>query len=205
MSQASLLPAASGGEARERLVVDHARHADDWYVDPPWCTELLLRAVDIDGPTWDPCCGGGSIVGVLRAYYAGKYGLGVRASDIVDRGCPGAEHGVDFLACDDPAYNIVFNPPYKRAEEFILHAISLAEGLVCALVNIKFLASQGRRERLFLPHPPAAVLILSRRPSMPPGGAGLEAKGGTADYCWIVWHGAHGNHDHRGTQMRWLA
>lgn len=192
MSHASLLPTASGGEARERLVLDHAR--------------LLFRAVDIDGPTWNPCCGGGSIVSALHAEHAtGKYGLGIRASDIVDRGCPGAERGIDFLASTDWAYNIVFNPPYKRAEEFILHAIGLAEGLVCALVNIKFLASQGRRERLFLPHPPAAVLILSRRPSMPPGGAGLEAKGGTADYCWIVWHGAHGNHHHRGTQMWWLA
>lgn len=202
MSQASLLPHSSGGKPRERRVVDHAREVNDWYVEPIWATELLFRALDFVGPIWDPCCGQGNILKAVCS--AGNITNGVRATDLVDRGYGDA--GIDFLLSSDWAQNIVFNPPYLHAEAFILHALKLASGKVAALVNLKFLASQGRRERLFKPHPPLVVLILSRRPSMPPGGQDIPAKGGTADYCWIVWEneGDRIPDDHRPV-IGWLA
>lgn len=183
MSQATLLPAASGGAARQRIVVDHARETNDWYVEPAWCVELLLNAVEFTGPVWDPCCGCGTIPKAVIAHRGSAVGVG--GSDLVSRGY--GLGSVDFLSDPVPLTNTIFNPPYALAERFILHALDVTTHKVAALVNLKFLASQGRRERLFNAHPPAAVLILSRRPSMPPGGAGIEAKGGTADYCWIVW------------------
>lgn len=183
MSRATILPAASAGASRERVVTDHARVASDWYVEPGWCTELLLQAVDFVGPIWDPCCGCGTIPKTIQR--CGNITNGYGGSDLVYRGY--GEGGRDFLADPGPWFNLIFNPPYNIAEQFILHALDVASCKVAALVNLKFLASQGRRERLFKPHPPAAVLILSRRPSMPPGGSGIEAKGGTADYCWVVW------------------
>lgn len=200
MSQATLLPAASGGIARERIVTDHAREANDWYVEPSWCVDLLLKAVEFTGGVWDPCCGSGTIPKAVLAHR--DYANGdVGGSDLVARGF--CEGGSDFFADQGPWCNLIFNPPYARAEQFILHAIEVATHKIAAIVNLKFLASQGRRERLFKPHPPAYVLILSRRPSMPPGGSGIEAKGGTADYCWIVW-------DNQETgcllpNVRWLA
>lgn len=217
MSSRSVLPSAGKkdrrqgdflGTDRQRVVTDYAAQAEDWYLEPTWVTELLLRHVDIDGPTWDPCCGQGNIIEALhRERKAGKWGLGIRASDIVDRGCKGAEAPVDFLKSTDWTYNIVFNPPYARAEAFILHALELADGIVAAVVNLKFLASQGRRSRLFEPHPPAAVLVLSRRPSMPPGGSNIEAKEGTADYCWLVWGSreTRDSPDRKPPVMGWLA
>lgn len=200
MSHASLLPAASAGRQRERIVVDHARQTHDWYVEPIWATELLVYAISFIGTIWDPCCGGGNVIKAVAGLAGRIPNHPTRASDLIDRGF--GESGVDFSRCWDRADNIVFNPPYALAEEFITHAMDLADRKVAALVNLKFLASQARRKRLFNPRPPMAVLILSRRPSMPPGDAiGLQAKGGTADYCWIVWERGHAG----GTQMRWLA
>lgn len=194
MSTATIIHPASAGQTRTRVVTDHERHANDWYVDPAWCTKLLLNAVQFDRKIWDPCCGGGTIPKEAR-----RLGYDAHGSDLVARGY--GESHCDFFRSRGPFDNLVFNPPYKLAEEFIAYANHIATGKVAALVNLKFLASQGRRKRLFDPHPPLAVLILSRRPSMPPGGAGIEAKGGTADYCWIVWE--------RGyvgpTNTRWLA
>ena len=123
----------------------------------------------------------------------------VTGSDLVDRGY--GEGGRDFFLDPGPYVNIISNPPYDVCEQFILHALEITEGKVAAIVNLKFLASQGRRERFYIPHPPAEVLILSRRPSMPPGGTNIPAKGGTADYAWLVW-----DHCYQGpTVTRFLA
>ncbi len=97
---------------------------------------------------------------------------------------------------------MVFNPPYKIAEQFISRALAYTRhaGRVAAIVNLKFLASQGRRDRLYHKIPPTEVLICSQRPSMPPGGSGVVAKGGTADYCWIIWRVG----VRQLTRIRWL-
>ena len=44
---------------------------------------------------------------------------------------------------------------------------------------------------VYRPHPPAWILPLSARASMPPGGTDIPAKGGTADYGWIGWTRGH--------------
>lgn len=191
MSGATLLPSASGGQSRARVVIDHDRHADDWYVEPAWAVQLLLGTVPFIGPIHDPCCGGGTIPKTC----------GGSGADLVYRGY--GEGNRDFFNEWGPFDNLIFNPPYKVAEQFILHALAVTARKVAAIVNIKFLASQGRRERLFIRHPPMAVLVLSRRPSMPPGGTDIPAKGGTADYCWICWD--NDPVDRRAPQIRWLA
>ncbi len=99
--------------------------------------------------------------------------------------------------------SIVCNPPYSYrkvqgtliSELFARHALKLVRGCggrrVCFLLPSKWLAGQGRY-RLFAEYPPAAVLHLCQRPSMPPGdriaAMGKRAfRGGMVDYCWIVW------------------
>jgi hypothetical protein len=124
-------------------------------------------------------------------------GYNTTAADIIDRGYGDVRNFFDDFQQRD---NIICNPPYKIAEEFILRAIQYTSLKVAAIVNLKFLASQGRRNRLFLRHPPANVLICSQRPSMPPGGTTIAAKGGTADYCWIVWDNVAGG----DARVSWL-
>lgn len=99
----------------------------------------------------------------------------------------------DFF--QDLAWNdsVVTNPPYNIAVNIIEHALSHVRvfGYVCALVQAKFLFSQ-KRKPLFERPEMDRVIIMSRRPSMPPGEALLEhgekiRGGGSIDFCWAVW------------------
>lgn len=159
---------------------EYDRADNDWYVEPVWCVEALKSRLDLPG-AHDPCCGRGTI----------PKALGGTGSDIVDRGYG---YPVRNFLLDEGSYeNIVTNPPYNIAQRVIEHARNLAENRVCALVQLKFLASQGRHN---LMREAEQVLIFSRRPSMPPGKL-LEEKGenirgnGSLDFCWVIWKRGH--------------
>jgi hypothetical protein len=183
--------------AGERTITDFERVDNDWYVEPMWVVRKLLAACHFEGEIHDPCCGQGTIP--QAAHNAGYVATG---ADIVDRGYAPAKR-LDFMTDPHVYDNIIFNPPYKFAEQFIHRAMIMVRGKIAVIVNIKFLASQGRYDRLFQQIPPAEVFICSRRPSMPPGGGAVEAKGGTADYCWIVWDMGKRPRPET-TQMKWL-
>lgn len=179
------------GEVQSRVSgAGYDRAAFDWYVEPPFAVECLIRAVQFSGVIWDPCCGGGNIPKVLRA--AGYEH--VIASDIVDRGFDNAfTH--DFFSSEPLSIQadcIVSNPPYAELVPFIERALAVTTRAVAVLTGIRFLASQ-ERYWLFKTAPVKQVLILSKRPSMPPGGSDVKASGGQHDYCWIVFeHGYKG-------------
>ena len=70
---------------------------------------------------WEPACGPGAIVRVLRAA-----GHDVIASDLVDYGCDDSIVGVDFLMetrAPEGVKAIVSNPPYKLAAQFVAHGL----------------------------------------------------------------------------------
>jgi hypothetical protein len=173
------------------------RPDDDWYVDPVWCTELLIQNERFPGAIWDPCAGGGNIGKAFDA--AGRQILSTDAY-------PKAKWigKQDFMANHSVRSDcIVFNPPYRDAEQFIRRALDLSDNKVAALVQQQFPYSQARH-RLFTETPIARLYFFSSRPSMPPGrllqAGEIEAKGGKTDYLWCVWE-----HGHRGApQAFWL-
>jgi hypothetical protein len=128
---------------RVREVADYQRNADDFYIEPAWCTERLLAACLFAGPIWDPCCGTGTIPKMIAA--RGMPDNAAGGSDLVYRGY--GEGGRDFLTDPGPYYNLIFNPPFALAERFIQHALDVASCRVAVLVRIAFLVSQGRRAR----------------------------------------------------------
>jgi hypothetical protein len=181
------------------------RHPYDWYVDDYWVAYQLTTALgrfaeeDAEGlAIWDPCCGFGNTVQGLQDEFP------IFLSDIVENvnwamfTTKPTFCSADFLECEAaPApCTIVCNPPYSYKkgilEAFSRQALQLATGRVCMVVPNKWLSSQ-KRYRLFMQdHPPATVLHLTQRPSMPPGDRihlmGNRAfRGGMIDYCWIVW------------------
>lgn len=170
------------------ITAPQPRQAQDWYVEPAWCVDALIQAERFEGAIWDPACGCGTIPQRFRA--AGYLAAG---TDIADRGFGGVH---DFLSGEAKvdAQNIVCNPPYKLAPEFIRQALALADRKVAMIVQQQFPYSQGRHA-LFTQTPLARLYFLSQRPSMPPGDkllAGeIEAKGGSVDYLWMVWDKAH--------------
>jgi len=174
-----------------------ARDEFNWYVEPQWVTNRLLCAESFTGPIWDPACGSGNIPASLISNLANI----VYATDIVDRQrcyIGDAWHGTfDFLADDTwpftDAVNIITNPPYYRAkgtEDFICKSLKYATGKIAIFADLRFLSSQRRASGLFAEWPPTRIWMLGQRPSCPPGdwiAAGNKAKGGTADYAWLVW------------------
>lgn len=179
---------------RRRRALRRANH--DWYVDPPWATDVLLKNEEFVGSVYDPACGIGTIP--IRAWCAG---LPAEGADIVDRGA--GFPVVDFLTCDLPARvdNIICNPPYKLAERFLPRALAMARRKVAFLLRLAFLESE-RRHAVFTSTPLARVLVFSQRVSMPPGGSGAEADGGKIAYAWFVW-----DHRHRigkRPELDWL-
>lgn len=193
------------------------RHPLDWYVDEVWCARQLAAALGgfarekARGEcVWDPACGMGN---TLQA--AWELGIEVFGTDVVDNldraafaSVPGLQQpwffSSDFLEFEKRKLmfrcTIVCNPPYSYrkvqgvaiAELFARQALKLATGRVCLLLPTKWLASQRRFDLFVRDHPPAAVLQLTQRPSMPPGdriaAMGNRAfRGGMIDYCWIVW------------------
>lgn len=178
----------------QRALHRRERWPRDWYVEPSWTVHALFDRVRFVGLIHDPACGGGTIPRVAR-----ERGFIATGSDLVDRGF--GQGGIDFLNDHERRSNIVCNPPYKLAEQFVRHALDVTEFKVAVIVPLNFAAGQGRWHSLFLPHPPAREVVLSRRPSMPPGGTDIPAKNGTTDYCWLVW-----DRDHDGpTIKKWWA
>lgn len=169
----------------------YPQHAHGFYIDEPFCTEVLCDHVKFKDLIWDPACGTGTICEVLAAR-----GYDTRGSDLIDRGYGETDFDfIDHYSFRESA-NIVMNPPYGRAKlarAFIEHALPLTTRTLAVLVNTRFLYSEGRygffTDRATKPH---TILHLSNRPSMPPGDMLLEGKikrgGGPADYCWLIWH-----------------
>jgi hypothetical protein len=109
---------------------------DDLYETPAVAVHALLSVERLIGPIWEPACGPGAIVRELRTA-----GHKVIASDLVDYGCPDSESRRDFLmerTMPDGARCIVTNPPFKLAEEFVRHALSLCPH-VYMLLRVAFL------------------------------------------------------------------
>ncbi|UAK23648.1 hypothetical protein [Sphingomonas nostoxanthinifaciens] len=198
---------SAGNASRNFRSSDYERAANDWYVEPRWCVEQLADAVDFDDHSiWDPCAGGGNITDVFAA--RGRF---IIPTDIIDRGAKHFAGAWDATQFGTPAavqpgqrVAIVTNPPFKDAEVIARRALALADRRVAILQQLSFLASKARHA-LFTEFPPSDVLILSKRPSMPPGHLIAELgekafRGGTTDFCWIVWTRPHD----RETRVRWL-
>lgn len=168
------------------------RAANDWYVDEPQAIEALLRVERFSGISHDPACGSGTIPRGMKAAGVDCYGR-----DLIDRGYASATR--DFLACDfaeEPVANIVCNPPFNLAREFIDKALAIASHKVAMLLPLTFL--EGQRKAAWLQAKPLArVHVFTWRINMPPGellmAGKVELGGGKKCFAWFVFeHGWQG-------------
>ena len=82
---------------------------------------------------------------------------------MIDRGY--GQGNIDFFKCDKAlAPNIVTNPPYKYAKEWVEHSLELIETgkKVALFLPIQFLESDSRRN-LFKNNPPKTVYVCVNR------------------------------------------
>jgi hypothetical protein len=69
-----------------------AERRHDLYETPAVAVHALLKVEQLPPHVWEPACGPGAIVGVLR-----RAGYTVHATDLNDYGCPESSSGIDFL------------------------------------------------------------------------------------------------------------
>lgn len=160
----------------------------DLYETPPEATRALLAVESLPGWIWEPACGRGAIVRVLRAA-----GRDVFATDLNDWETPDQDGRWDFLAgrpVPHPFGAIVTNPPYRLAAQFVRRALELAP-LVAMLMRLGFLEAEGRRDILEGAGLARVHVFRNRLPMMHRDGwAGPRASSAMA-FAWFVWERGH--------------
>jgi hypothetical protein len=120
----------------------------------------------------------------------------VESTELYDRGY--GETGVNFLnQTKRRASNIVTNPPFTLAEDFVIHALKLTTAKVAMLCRLAWLEGQKRRV-LFTTTPLARVWVFSKRLAMSRAGDAQwgddSGKSGMIAFAWYVWeHGYSGS------------
>jgi len=183
-------------EPARGLVTGNARAAlsergDDLYETPPVAVHALLKHEALPRVIWEPACGPGSIVGVLR-----EHGHRVLATDLVEYGCPDSESRIDFLfeqRAPEGCECIVTNPPFKNAEAFIERARELAPKTVM-LLRLAFIESEKRRPILDRGDLARVYVFRNRLPMMHRAGRGTQVaktNSSAIAFAWFVWERDH--------------
>lgn len=167
---------------------NNEREKNDYYATEPKAVEILLQQEAFSPYIWECACGGGHISKVLE-----RHGYKVKSSDVINRGYQGTEI-IDFLNVkkedlkNDYPRDIVTNPPYKYAKEFVEHAlqISMDSTKIAMFLKLTFLEGQARR-KLFEQNPPAIIYVFSGRVKCAKNG-NFDGMGSSAvAYAWFVW------------------
>lgn len=163
---------------------DGEREQHDYYATEPKAVEALLANESFSPYVWECACGEGHISKVLA-----DAGYEVKNSDIVDRGLEGTEI-IDFLKTTekDVPYDIITNPPYKYAKEFVGKALEIVmDGAKVAMfLKLTFLEGQARRA-LFVKAPPKTIYVFSGRVKCAKNGKFDEIGSSAVAYAWFVW------------------
>lgn len=172
----------------------------DFFPTPAWATRALCDIVLGDKmlrklSAWDPACGELHMVKPLEEYFGRASG-----SDIFDYGVGAPKHDFLFETALGTDW-IITNPPFRLGDQFVTHAIGLAEVGVAMLVRTQFLEGVTRFKGLYSKRRPTTVAIFTERVPIIKGKVArfimkvnkktgiLERKRVTSatSYCWVVW------------------
>jgi hypothetical protein len=168
-----------------------ADRGNDLYETPEVATEALLCVENLPPCIWEPACGPGAIVRVLR-----RHGHTVLATDLVDYESPDQDAaGWDFFFERHLPFGIqaiVTNPPFKNADAFVAHALDLCPR-VMMLLRLAFLESERRTPILDSGHLARAHVFKKRLPMMHRAGWQGPRASSSLAFAWFVW-----DRDHHG-------
>ena len=138
--------------------VEEEREENDYYATHPIATEMLCELETFSKDVLEPCCGRGHISKVLEAR-----GYNVESMDLIDRGY--GKGGINFLEYNEVVdKDIITNPPYSLAKEFVEHAMEIVTDghKIAMFLKLTFLESSGRKE-MFKKYPPKKIWVSSSR------------------------------------------
>ncbi|TRW70905.1 NAD(P)-dependent oxidoreductase [Lactococcus lactis] len=156
------------------------REVNDYYATEPKAVELLLQKEKFSSIILEPSCGEGHISRVLL-----DNGYAVKSSDLIDRGFGEVK---DFFEVDEFCGDIITNPPYKVALDFVKHSLDIIpEGSKVAMfLKLQFLEGKARKE-FYKENPPKKIYVASGRLNCAKNGKFEEFKSSAVAYAWFVW------------------
>ena len=162
---------------------DKYREENDFYATDPNAINLLCEVEKFDKNILEPACGQGHLSKRLI-----EHGYQVLSYDLIDRGY-GMQN--DFLKTTAWTGDIITNPPYKIAKEFIEHSLSIIPkgNKVAMFLKLQFMEGKARK-KLFKTNPPKTIYVSSSRILCAKNADfdGMIAGGGSAvAYAWYVW------------------
>lgn len=158
------------------------REQHDFYATDPEALKLLLNLEKFDKNIWECACGAGHLSEVLK-----ERGHNVISTDLIGRGYE--DYRFDFLKFEGNwDGDIITNPPYKYAKEFVFKAIeTIPTGKKVAMfLKLTFLESFGRRE-LFDKYPPKYLYVSRGRLGCARNGDFANNSTSAVAYAWFIW------------------
>lgn len=159
---------------------DDDRELNDFYATDPKAVELLLEEESFNQKIMECACGQGHISKVLL-----DKGYQVKSYDIIDRGFGEV---MDFFSIKSWDGDIITNPPYKNALEFIKHSLSIIPNgnKVAMFLKLQFL--EGKERKVFYQdNPPKHIYVASGRLICAKNGDFIKYKSSAVCYAWFVW------------------
>lgn len=181
------------------------REENDYYATDPLAIDKLLQVEKPFSHIWECAAGGGHLAKRLK-----EQGYKVTTSDIVER-----DYELDFIQdflkmsiCglgSNEEYDILTNPPYKYAKEFVLRALDMIkEGRkVYMFLKLTFLEGKARLKELFSKYPPKKIYVFSERILCAKNAEFqkmIDGGGSAIAYAWYVWEKGYTGK----TQVEWL-
>lgn len=157
------------------------REVNDYYATDPRAMKLLLEQESFNHLIWECACGEGSLSEVLK-----EKGYVVRSSDLIDRGYGEVK---DFLKTKEHwDGDIITNPPYRYASEFVEKALEIigGGGKVAMFLKLTFLEGKKRKE-LFKKYPPKTIYVSSGRLGCAKNGEFGSHSNTAIAFAWFVW------------------
>lgn len=159
------------------------REENDYYATDPRAMEDLLKFEKFDLKIWEPACGEGNLSEVLK-----KHGHEVYSTDLIDRGYQ--DEILNFLESERKFDgDIITNPPFKYAKEFILKSLeSINDGQKVAMfLKLNYLSGVARYKEIYQKTPPVRIYVFSNKRSCSKNNEKEGFKGGAMDYAWFIW------------------
>jgi hypothetical protein len=178
---------------------DKERQNEDFYATEPKAAELLLELETFSPNIWECACGDGSLSKVFE-----KAGYNVKSTDLIYRGY--GEGNINFLSLNNIKWegDIITNPPYKFAKEFVEMALQIIPdgNKVAMFLKLQFMEGKARKY-LFLKYPPKVIYVSSSRLLCAKNAEFdkmIEGGGSAVAYAWFVWEKGYKGK----TELRWF-
>lgn len=168
------------------------RVEDDFYATPENAVRAILDKEKLNGSILEPAAGQGHISKILKEYYPYSE---IVSTDLVERDCKfgiDVEPNIDFLTYNFNRKfdNIITNPPFKIAKEFIERALELSNDKVIMFAKVQLLEGQDRR-KMWEDTPLKSVYVFSKRVNPMRNGSEVDENGkpwsSTMCFAWFVW------------------